>query len=75
MAQAGARFAGSILNVWTEKRMSLNVLLLIHHCLRMKVSISFSSKVTLGVEGVKQVHGLGNISTMKRTWSRPLKKL
>ena len=82
MAQAGARFAGSILNGLDGEKDVIECTFVDSPLFKDEGVDFFSSKVTLGVEGVKQVHGLGNISdyeedlvkTAKETLIKNIKK-
>lgn len=82
MAQAGARFAGSVLNGLDGEKDVIECTFVDSPLFKDEGVDFFSSKVTLGVEGVKQVHGLGNISsyeedlvkTAKETLIKNIKK-
>lgn len=62
MAQAGARFAGSVLNGLAGETDVIEPTFVDSPLFKSEGIEFFSSKVTLGVEGVKTIHGLGELS-------------
>ncbi|CAK7893555.1 malate dehydrogenase, cytoplasmic [[Candida] anglica] len=63
MAQAGARFAGSVLNGLAGESDITEPTFVDSPLFKDEGVDFFSSKVTLGVEGVKTVHALGELSS------------
>lgn len=62
MAQAGARFAGSVLNGLAGETDVIEPTFVESPLFADEGISFFSSKVTLGPEGVKTIHGLGELS-------------
>ena len=62
MAQAGARFAGSVLNGLAGETDVVEPTFVDSPLFKDEGINFFSSKVTLGPEGVQQIHGLGELS-------------
>ncbi|KAH3670767.1 hypothetical protein OGAPHI_001283 [Ogataea philodendri] len=62
MAQAGARFAGAVLNGLAGEQDIVECSFVDSPLYKSEGVEFFSSKVTLGVDGVKQIHGLGNLT-------------
>lgn len=62
MAQAGARFAGSVLNGLAGEQDVIEPTFVDSPLFKSEGVEFFSSKVTLGVEGVKIIHPLGELS-------------
>ena len=62
MAQAGARFAGAVLDGLAGERDVVECTFVDSPLFKNEGVEFFSSKVTLGVDGVKTVHPVGNIS-------------
>jgi len=63
MAQAGARFAGSVLNGLAGEADVIEPTFVDSPLFKSEGVEFFSSKVTLGVEGVSKVHELGQLSS------------
>ena len=63
MAQAGARFAGAVLNGLAGEKDVVEPTFVDSPLFKDEGIEFFSSKVTLGPEGVKQIHGLGELSS------------
>ena len=82
MAQAGARFTGALLNGLAGEKDVIECTFVESPLFKDEGVEFFSSKVTLGPEGVKQVHDLGNLSdyedglvkTAKETLIQNIKK-
>ncbi|GMG17905.1 hypothetical protein BVG19_g5067 [[Candida] boidinii] len=82
MAQAGARFAGSVLNGLAGENDVIEPTYIDSPLFKSEGVEFFSSKVTLGPEGVKEIHPLGNLSsaeeemvaTAKETLIKNIKK-
>ncbi|KAI3402744.1 MDH1 [Candida oxycetoniae] len=82
MAQAGARFTGAVLNGLDGEKDIIECTFVDSPLFKDEGVEFFSSKVTLGPEGVKQVHGLGELSdyeedlvkTAKETLIKNIKK-
>ncbi|CAI5759451.1 unnamed protein product [Candida verbasci] len=62
MAQAGARFASSVLDGLAGERDVIECTFVDSPLFKDEGVEFFSSKVTLGVDGVEKVHGLGELS-------------
>lgn len=62
MAQAGARFAGAVLDGLSGEKDVIEPSFVDSPLFKSEGVEFFSSKVTLGVEGVKTVHPLGELS-------------
>ncbi|GMM27732.1 malate dehydrogenase [Martiniozyma asiatica (nom. inval.)] len=65
MAQAGARMAGSVLNGLAGEADVIEPTFVDSPLFKSEGVEFFSSKVTLGPEGVKEIHPLGNLSTVE----------
>lgn len=63
MAQAGARFAGAVLNGLSGEHDVIEPTFVDSPLFKDEGVEFFSSKVTLGVEGVKTIHPLGELSS------------
>ncbi|WPK24659.1 hypothetical protein PUMCH_001939 [Australozyma saopauloensis] len=63
MAQAGARFAGAVLNGLAGEQDVVEPTFVDSPLFKDEGVDFFSSKVTLGVEGVKAIHSLGELSS------------
>lgn len=63
MAQAGARFAGAVLNGLAGEKDIVEPTFVDSPLFKNEGVDFFSSKVTLGVEGVKTIHSLGELSS------------
>ena len=82
MAQAGARFAGSVLNGLAGETDVIEPTFIDSPLFKSEGVEFFSSKVTLGPEGVKEIHPLGSLSpaeeemvaTAKETLIKNIKK-
>ncbi|ODV93971.1 hypothetical protein PACTADRAFT_51709 [Pachysolen tannophilus NRRL Y-2460] len=66
MAQAGARFANSVLSGLAGETDVVEPTYVDSPLFKSEGIDFFSSKVTLGTEGVKEVHGLGEISSYEQ---------
>ncbi|ODV85908.1 hypothetical protein CANARDRAFT_27980 [[Candida] arabinofermentans NRRL YB-2248] len=62
MAQAGARFASSVLNGLAGEKDIIEPTFVDSPLFKSEGVEFFSSRVTLGVDGVKEIHGLGQLT-------------